>query len=134
MTRKNLNLGVIQRILGLLLMLFSVTMLVPAAVSLAYADGQVALFVDAFLILLAAGLLAWLPARRRRGDLRLRDGFLVVVLFWSVIGLAGAVPFFLADLPRMTVSEAVFESVSGFTTTGATVLVGLDALPPSEPW
>ena len=132
MTRKHLNLGVIQRILGQLLMLFSVTMLVPAAVSLLYADGEVALFVDAFLILLTAGLLAWLPTRRQRGDLRLRDGFLVVVLFWSVIGLAGAVPFFLADLPRMTVSEAVFESVSGFTTTGATVLVGLDELAPSS--
>ena len=131
MTRKHLNLGVVQRILGLLLMLFSVTMLVPAAVSLLYADGQGALFIDAFLILMAAGLLAWLPSRRQRGDLRLRDGFVVVVLFWSVIGLAGAVPFFLADVPRMTVTQAVFESVSGFTTTGATVLVGLDVLPPS---
>lgn len=131
MTRKHLNLGVIQRILGLLLMLFSVTMLVPAAVSLLYADGQVALFADAFLILMAAGLLAWLPTRRLRGDLRLRDGFLVVALFWCVIGLAGAVPFVIADLPRMSFAEAVFESVSGFTTTGATVLVGLDDLPPS---
>jgi trk system potassium uptake protein TrkH len=130
-TRKHLNLGVIQRILGLLLMLFSVTMLVPAGVSLLYADGQVALFADAFVILMAAGLLAWLPSRHKRGDLRLRDGFLVVALFWCVIGLAGAVPFFLADEPRMTVTEAVFESVSGFTTTGATVLVGLDALSPS---
>jgi len=130
-TRKHLNLEVIQRILGLLLMLFSVTMLVPAAVSLLYADGQFDLFLDAFAIVLAAGLLAWLPARRSTGDLRLRDGFLVVALFWFVIGLAGAVPFFLADVPRMTFTEAVFESVSGFTTTGATVLVGLDDLPPS---
>jgi trk system potassium uptake protein len=130
-TRKHLNLEVIQRILGLLLMLFSVTMLVPAAVSLLYADGQFDLFLDAFGIVLAIGLLAWLPARRSTGDLRLRDGFLVVALFWFVIGLAGAVPFFLADVPRMTFTEAVFESVSGFTTTGATVLVGLDDLPPS---
>lgn len=129
MTRKHLNLGVIQRILGLLLMLFSVTMLVPAAVSLLYADGQVGLFLDAFAIVLAIGLVAWVPARHSTGDLRLRDGFLVVALFWFVIGLAGAVPFFLADVPRMTFTEAVFESVSGFTTTGATVLVGLDALP-----
>ena len=128
---RHLNLAVIQRILGLLLMLFSVTMLVPACVSLAYADGQADLFVDAFVILLAAGLLAWLPVRHRRGDLRLRDGFLVVALFWAVIGLAGAVPFFLADEPRMTVSQAVFEAVSGFTTTGATVLIGLDDLPRS---
>jgi trk system potassium uptake protein TrkH len=129
--RKHLNLGVIQRILGLLLMLFSVTMLVPLGVSLAYTDGQFSLFADAFVILMAVGLLAWYPRRREHGDLRMRDGFLVVALFWCVIGLAGAVPFFLADDPRMSVSEAVFESVSGFTTTGATVLVGLDDLPPS---
>lgn len=131
MTRRHLNLEVIQRILGLLLMLFSVSMLVPAAVSLLYADGQFDLFLDAFGIVLTVGLLAWLPARRSTGDLRLRDGFLVVALFWFVIGLAGAVPFFLADVPRMSFTEAVFESVSGFTTTGATVLVGLDSLPPS---
>jgi trk system potassium uptake protein TrkH len=130
-SRKHLNLGVIQRILGLLLMLFSVTMLVPAGVSLLYADGQLPLFLDAFTILLLAGLLAWLPARHQHGDLRLRDGFLVVALFWWVLGLAGAVPFVLADEPRMTITEAVFEAVSGFTTTGATVLVGLDDLPPS---
>ncbi len=129
--RKHLNLGVIQRILGLLLMLFSVTMLVPLGVSLAYSDGQFSLFADAFLILMAIGLLAWFPRRREHGDLRMRDGFLVVALFWCVIGLAGAVPFVLADDPRMSVSDAVFESVSGFTTTGATVLVGLDDLPPS---
>jgi trk system potassium uptake protein TrkH len=130
-TRKHLNLRVIQRILGLLLILFSVTMLAPAGVSLLYADGQVNLFLDAFAIVLAAGLVAWVPARHSTGDLRLRDGFLVVALFWFVTGLAGAVPFFLADVPRMTITEAVFESVSGFTTTGATVLIGLDALPPS---
>jgi trk system potassium uptake protein TrkH len=130
-SRKHLNLRVIQRILGLLLMLFSVTMLVPAGVSLAYADGQADLFLDAFGIVLAVGLLAWIPARHEHGDLRLRDGFLVVALFWCVIGLAGAVPFALAAVPRMTITEAVFEAVSGFTTTGATVLVGLDGLPPS---
>jgi trk system potassium uptake protein TrkH len=129
--RSHLNLGVIRRILGLLLAVFSVSMLAPVAVSLYYRDGQADVFIEAFLIVLAVGMLMWLPARRRHGELRLRDGFLVVALFWCVIGLAGAVPFVLADDPRMTVSQAVFESVSGFTTTGATVLTGLDALPRS---
>jgi trk system potassium uptake protein TrkH len=129
--RSHLNLGVIRRILGLLLAVFSVSMLAPAAVSLYYRDAQADVFFEAFLIVLAVGMLMWLPARRRHGELRLRDGFLVVALFWCVIGLAGAVPFVLADDPRMTVSQAVFESVSGFTTTGATVLTGLDALPRS---
>ena len=129
--RSHLNLGVIRRILGLLLALFSLSMLAPVTVSLYYRDGQAGLFVEAFLIVLVAGMLTWFPARSRRGEPRLRDGFLVVALFWCVIGLAGAVPFVLADDPKMTVSQAVFESVSGFTTTGATVLTGLDALPRS---
>jgi trk system potassium uptake protein TrkH len=129
--RSHLNLGVIRRILGLLLALFSLSMLAPVTVSLYYRDGQAGLFVEAFLIVLVAGMLMWFPARSRRGELRLRDGFLVVALFWCVIGLAGAVPFVLANDPRMSVSQAVFESVSGFTTTGATVLTGLDALPRS---
>ena len=127
----HLNLGVIRRILGLLLMIFSLSMLPPAVVSLVYADGQAELFLEAMGIVLASGALLWFPARDQHGELRLRDGFLVVALFWCVIGLAGAVPFFLADDPRMSVTEAVFESVSGYTTTGATVLTGLDVLPRS---
>jgi trk system potassium uptake protein TrkH len=124
-----MNLAVVQRILGLLLMLFSLTMLPPIAVSLYYADGQWQPFLDAFLIVLAAGFVIWFPSRRHRRELRLRDAFLVVASFWVVLGLAGAVPLVLADRPDMSFTDAVFEAVSGFTTTGATALVGLDALP-----
>ncbi|MDX1606168.1 MAG: TrkH family potassium uptake protein, partial [Candidatus Competibacterales bacterium] len=79
-----------------------------------------------------AGLGAWLPVRRCRRELRLRDGFLVVALFWSVLGLSGSLPLMLIEAPPMlplTFTDALFESLSGLTTTGATVLVGLDDLP-----
>ena len=126
-----MNLALVQRILGLLLMIFSVTMLPPVAVSLYYHDGNWDPFLDSFMALLIVGALIWWPVRRQRRDLRLRDGFLVVALFWVVLGLAGAAPLVLADQPDMSLTDAVFEAVSGFTTTGATVLVGLDQLPRS---
>ncbi len=126
-----MNLAVVQRILGLLLMIFSVTMLPPVAVSLYYHDGNWDPFLDSFVALLAVGAVIWWPVRRQRRDLRLRDGFLVVALFWVVLGLAGAAPLVLSDQPEMSLTDAVFEAVSGFTTTGATALVGLDHLPQS---
>jgi trk system potassium uptake protein TrkH len=126
-----MNLLTVQRILGLLLMLFSITMLPPVGVSLYYADHNVAPFIDAFGVLLIVGFLIWLPVRNRRRDLRLRDGFLVVALFWVVLSVAGAAPLLLADMPEMSATDAIFEAVAGFTTTGATVLSGLDTLPKS---
>ncbi len=121
----------VQRILGILLMLFSLTMLPPVAVSFWYGDGTAAPFVIAFLFIVSAGALSWLPVRRRKRDLRLRDGFMVVVLFWTVLGLSGSLPFLLANHPHMSLTDAVFESISGLTTTGATVITGLDQLPQS---
>jgi trk system potassium uptake protein len=125
---------VVLRILGLLLSLFSLTMLPPVVVSWIYHDGVWLSFVQAFLIVLAAGLTLYLPLRRHRAELRIRDGFLVVAGFWVVLGFAGAVPLVLVEIPIMSLTDAVFESVSGFTTTGATVLVGLDTLPRSVLW
>ena len=123
----------IQRIFGLLLILFSSTMLPPAAIGWWSGDDQdsVAAFLDGFVLILAIGLLCWLPVRRRRHELRLRDGFMVVALFWTILGLSGAAPFLLSPEPDMSITEAVFESISGLTTTGATVIVGLDHLPRS---
>ncbi len=126
-----MNLLVVQRILGILLMLFSVTMLPPIGVSLYFQDGYSAPFLDAFAGLLITGLLVWLPVRKQNRELRLRDGFLVVALFWVVLGFAGAVPLVLSTSPHIQLTDAVFEAVSGFTTTGATILTGLDELPKS---
>ncbi len=121
----------VQRILGLLLMVFSLTMLPPELVSWLYADIAKGPFFTAFLIILGMGLVLWLPAYSYRRELRLRDGFVVVVLFWVSLGLCGAIPFMLSDNPHMSLTDSVFESVSGLTTTGATVIQGIDQLPPS---
>jgi trk system potassium uptake protein TrkH len=126
-----MNLLIVQRILGLLLMLFSLTMLPPVAVSLYFNDGNWAPFINAFGALLGFGFLVWLPVRRKVRELRLRDGFLVVALFWIVLGGAGAVPLLLSSQFEMTFTDAIFEAVSGFTTTGAIIFPSLDSLPAS---
>ena len=120
----------ITKILGILLMLFSLLgTLPPMLVSLLYRDGMIGVFFTTFLSLLLLGAGLWGLTARNRKELTIRDGFLVVTLFWSVLGLAGCLPFVLAlDL---SLADAVFESLSGLTTTGATVIVGLDGLPRS---
>ncbi|MEH6825995.1 MAG: TrkH family potassium uptake protein [Motiliproteus sp.] len=125
---------VILRILGILMMLFSFSMLPPAAVSLIYADGNSLPFLIAFGITLVTGFITWLPVNRVRQDLRTRDGFLITVLFWTVLGLFGSIPLILSAMPHLSVVDAVFESVSGLTTTGATVMTGIDQLPKSILW
>jgi trk system potassium uptake protein TrkH len=120
------------RVLGVLLMLFSATMLVPLAVSLWYQDGEHQMFSLAFLIVLVSGLVFWLPTYRDRRELRIRDGFLITSLFWLGLGVAGSVPFILTSSElQLSAVDAVFESISGLTTTGATVITGLDELPHS---
>ena len=126
-----MNWAVVQRILGLLLMMFSLTMLPPVLVSLFYQDGSWLPFVEGFGLTVSAGFVIWLPVRKKRKDLRLRDGFLVVASFWTVLGTFGAAPLFLSDLLDLSLTDAVFESMSGLTTTGATILSGLDGLPRS---
>ena len=126
-----MRLLIIQKILGLLLALFSVTLVPPVLISFFTNDGALQAFTIALVITLILGLLLWLPVRNKKQELRLRDGFLIVVLFWTVLGLSGAIPFTLAEHPHMSFTDAFFESLSGLTTTGATVIVGIDNLPMS---
>lgn len=126
-----MQLGVVQRILGVLLMIFSFTMLPPLVVSWLYDDGVGNAFLTSFLFILLLGFLLWLPARNIRRDLRVRDGFVVVVMFWAGLGLMGAMPFVLPETDTMSVTDAIFESISGLTTTGATVIEGIERLPKS---
>jgi trk system potassium uptake protein TrkH len=121
----------IQRIVGLLLMVFSTTMLPPAAVGLWYGDGAVYPFLVAFLQILVVGVVLWFPVRDAEREVRLRGGFIIVAVFWLVLGLSGSVPFMLSVTPHMSLTDAVFESVSALTTTGATVITGIDQLPHS---
>jgi trk system potassium uptake protein TrkH len=122
---------VIQRITGLLLVLFSITMMPPIIISIISNDGTFLPFSIALATLLLIGTLLWFPARLHRKELRLKDGFIVVALFWVVLGLSGALPLYLSESLRLSFTDSVFESISGLTTTGATVITGLDALPRS---
>ncbi len=121
----------VLKILGVLIMLFSLTLLPPMAVAAATEDGVLMVFATACALSLGLGLACWLPHRRDSGKLRFRDGFLVVALFWAVLSALGAVPFILLQAPDISVVDALFEAMSGLTTTGATILTAIDDLPPS---
>lgn len=121
----------ILRIIGLLLMIFSFTMLPPALVGVIYGDGEILAFLLAFVATLVTGVVLWLPVMNQRNDLRIRDGFVVVVVFWIVLGASGALPLYFSERPSISLTDAVFESISALTTTGATVLTGIDKLPHS---
>ena len=121
----------IIKILGQLVALFSITMVPPALVSLIYKDGGGVPFVLAFIFSVVIGLAAYYPNRHERGDLKAREGFLIVVLFWLVLGSFAAVPLVFLQEPSLSLADSVFEAFSGLTTTGATVLTGIEYLPKS---
>jgi len=122
---------VVQRVLGTLLVMFSAVMLPPIIVAFIYQDGAMLPFVAALVVTFLTGGLLWITAPSERVPLRLRDSFVVVVSFWAVLSLFGALPFFLYEPLDLSIAAAIFESMSALTTTGATLIVGLDALPHS---
>jgi len=119
----------IQRVIGFLVIGSSLMMLPPVLVSLYYADGTAGLFLKSAGIFLVLGLMIYLPVRKERRELRIRDGFLIVASSWLVVIMMGALPFMLLNAPELSLVDAVFESASGFTTTGATIINNVDALP-----
>ncbi len=125
------NIKSVQKTLGLLLTVFSSTMLTPIVVALIYQETTSLIFVTSFLITGLFGLALWLPAKKADTEIRLHEGFIIVASFWVVLALFGALPFFLLPELGLSFTNAVFESTSGLTTTGATILTGLDELPRS---
>jgi len=125
-----MHLAVIFRVTGTLMTFFSFTFLVPAAIAAYYGEPMTITFVMAFVVTFLCGLTLWLPLRGNR-ELRGGDGFLITALFYIGLSLFGAIPLYFAESTSLTFSDAAFESMSGLTTTGATVITGLDALPKS---
>lgn len=121
--------SIVFKTIGLLLMVFSLTQLPPILVDIIYAEQQYSDFLVALLLTLGSGLFLWLRFRNSKQDFRIREGILVVVSFWFVLSLFATIPFLLSDVLKMSFSDAFFESMSGLTTTGATVISGLDDLP-----
>jgi len=121
--------SIVFKTIGLLLMVFSLTQLPPIVVDAIYQQQEAFSFAVAFALTFASGLLLYLPFRKSTKDFRIREGILVVVSFWFVLSLFATIPFLLSESLRMSFSDAFFESMSGLTTTGATILSGLDDLP-----
>lgn len=124
------NLLPILHVLGLIIGVFGLSMLFPLLISEFTGDGASHAFEEATLITLGTGALLWLIGHHWRRELKVRDGILLVVLTWLLTPLFAALPL-LDYLQGMSFTDAYFESMSGLTTTGATVLSGLDNLPPT---
>jgi trk system potassium uptake protein len=122
----------VQRIVGVLLMFISIGFVPPLIFALVNSDGAAVAFAASLVLVPAAGMALYWPVRNATRDLRITDGFLVVVACWGAVCLAGAIPFVLGL--NASLADAVFESTSGITTTGATVFSGLGDMPISIRW
>lgn len=124
-----MHISTVFRIFGILVMMFSLSMLPPLALSLYYQDGGAIAFIFSFVITLLSGFICWYLCRHAKDELKSRDGFFVVAMFWIVLSIFGAIPLMISQTPSLSFTDAVFETVSGFTTTGSTVLREIDYLP-----
>lgn len=120
----------VAHILGLMMAFFAVTFVIPMLCAIVTQDGTLDDFAIAAAINIVLGLAIAAATRRYKRELKARDGFLLVTLSWVLMSASAAVPL-LISLPHLSFTDAYFEAVSGLTTTGATVLTGLDQLPPS---
>ncbi len=127
-----MQLSIVAKTIGLLLMVFSFAQVPPLIIDLIYSEGEYLSFVYSFALTVLGGLILWWPFKDVKKNFRLREGVLIVVCFWIVLSLFGTFPFLITDsISSLSFSEAFFESMSGLTTTGATVLNQLDELPKS---
>lgn len=120
----------VAHVLGLMMAFFATTFIMPMVCSIITQDGMFLDFAVAAGINVVLGLLIAALTRRHKRELKPRDGFVLVTLAWVLMSASAAVPLLIA-LPGLSFTDAYFESMSGLTTTGATVLTGLDNLPPS---
>ncbi|ADE13166.1 TrkH family potassium uptake protein [Sideroxydans lithotrophicus] len=116
--------------LGLMLVVFSFSYVLPILTSLAYDDGTEIDFLLAMLWTAGTGVLLWLLTRRYKGELSIRHGYLLVVAMWTAMPAVATFPLLLV-INGLPFTQAYFETMSGITTTGATVLSGLDNMPPA---
>jgi trk system potassium uptake protein TrkH len=119
----------ITHLFGILLLLYSLSFIPSIGVSLWFGDGELEEFLLSLAITSVTGLTLWFFSRDKLHELSVRDGFLLVTMFWVILSIAGALPFLFGI--HLEFTDAMFESVSGFTTTGSTVISGIDRLPPS---
>ncbi len=126
-----MNPRLIAKIIGLLLLVSSFMMLPPALVGYIYQDGDILPFLEGFITLATIGAVPFFLYRKIDAELKIRSGFLVVGASWLIVGLSGSLPLYLSSNLNLSITDAIFESISGLTTTGATILTNIDELPHS---
>lgn len=122
-----INYLMLLRVIGLLVLIEAVFMLLPLGTAIYYGDGDVMAFVFSILITAVSGAIMMFGVRPRRRDMGKREGFMLTALVWVFFSAFGMLPFLLGST-SLSVSEAFFESMSGFTTTGASILQNIDTL------
>lgn len=120
----------VLNVLGPIVIGFSLSMLIPMALSYWKADGALDSFVTSFLITFFSGFILWISTRSFKRELIPRDGFLLVTMAWVLLAFYATLPIYL-QIDGIPFTHAFFEAVSGITTTCATILRGLDDLPMS---
>jgi trk system potassium uptake protein TrkH len=123
-----MNFKPLLNLFSILVMFFSLSFVIPMAISLIFDDSALNIFIITFAVIFSLGLFGWLVSRDAGDDLSQKDGFIIITFFWVVLSIAGSIPFILIGMPLV---DAFFESMSGITTTGATVISNLDDLPES---
>ncbi|MGD8293450.1 MAG: TrkH family potassium uptake protein [Desulfobacterales bacterium] len=119
----------ILKILGVLLLVFGLTMMFPLMAGLYFGDQNLVPLILSLIITVSVGLILILVFRKARSEIiNQREGMAIVAIGWTAVGLFGALPFYMGD-GYFTFTDAVFESVSGFTTTGASILTNIESLP-----
>ena len=123
-----MNFKAIINLFSILVLLFSLSYVFPIAVSLVFNDNSLHLFLPAFIFVGVLGLIGFFFTKGVQRDLAAKDGFVIIVMFWLVLSMAGSIPFYLSGMSPI---DSFFESMSGITTTGATVISNIESLPES---
>ena len=118
----------ILNLFSILVLFFSFSYVFPIIVSIIFEDGALDIFIKTLIGVSSLGILGLLLTRNIENDLSQKDGFVIIVMFWLVLSIAGSVPFYLSG---MSMIDSFFESMSGITTTGASVISNIDILPES---
>lgn len=117
----------ILKITGIILIIFSFFLLIPISISLYYNQG-IDSFVQSFLIIFFSGLIAYFPNKNEKSQIKIKEGFFIVAIFWFILSIFGSIPFILDEQLNLSFVDAIFESTSGWTTTGASIISNLDNL------